>query len=113
MATKAAMAAVPSELRKVSRRFEHWRGAHTGRLPIPEDLWASAAEVAKEHGRAHATPGEERLESPRELRLELWEVGASATARPPKPRARSRQEGSRHSSAAIHRIPFSGFNSTM
>src|ERR1700674_2507030 len=50
MATRAAMAAIPSGLRKVYRRFEHWRSAHTGRLPIPEDLWASAAEVAKEHG---------------------------------------------------------------
>src|ERR1700674_262163 len=50
MATRAAMAAIPSGLRKVYRRFEHWRSAHTGRLPIPEHVWASAAEVAKEHG---------------------------------------------------------------
>ena len=41
---------VPAGMRRVCRRFERWRSAHTGRLPIPEDLWASAAELAKEHG---------------------------------------------------------------
>jgi len=41
---------VPAGMREVHRRFERWRGAHTGRLPIPDELWASAAEVAKEHG---------------------------------------------------------------
>jgi len=35
---------------RVYRRFERWRSAHTGRLPIPERLWASAAELAKAHG---------------------------------------------------------------
>ena len=48
MATAALT--VPAGMRRVSRRFERWRSAHTGRLPIPEDLWASAAEVAKAHG---------------------------------------------------------------
>ena len=41
---------VPAGMRRVCRRFERWRSAHTGRMPIPEDLWASAAEVAKAHG---------------------------------------------------------------
>ena len=41
---------IPAGMRRVCRRFERWRSAHTGRLPIPEDLWASAAEVAKAHG---------------------------------------------------------------
>ena len=41
---------VPAGMRRVCRRFERWRSAHTGRLPIPEELWASAAEVAKAHG---------------------------------------------------------------
>src|ERR1019366_4448056 len=48
MATEPAD--IPHGMRRVYRRFERWRSAHTGRLPIPEDLWASAAEVAKEHG---------------------------------------------------------------
>ncbi len=41
---------IPHNLRKVYRRFERWRSAHTGRLPIPERLWAAAAELAREHG---------------------------------------------------------------
>ena len=41
---------VPAGLRGVYRRFERWRSTHHGRLPIPEALWASAAEAAKAHG---------------------------------------------------------------
>jgi hypothetical protein len=41
---------IPHNMRKVYRRFERWRSAHTGRLPIPERLWAAAAELAREHG---------------------------------------------------------------
>jgi hypothetical protein len=37
-------------MRKVFRRFERWRSAHTARLPIPERLWAAAVELAREHG---------------------------------------------------------------
>jgi len=44
---------IPHGMRRVYRRFERWRSAHTGRLPIPESLWASAAEVAGEHGVFH------------------------------------------------------------
>ena len=49
MATRARPA-VPRSMRKVHGRFERWRKSHTGRLPIPERLWASAAELAREHG---------------------------------------------------------------
>jgi hypothetical protein len=28
---------IPHNMRKVQRRFEQWRSAHTGRLPIPPD----------------------------------------------------------------------------
>src|SRR5712692_5556587 len=41
---------VPADMRRVCRRLERWRKGHQGRLPIPEALWASAAEVAREHG---------------------------------------------------------------
>jgi hypothetical protein len=34
----------------ICRRFERWRKGHKARLPIPEKLWASAAQVAREHG---------------------------------------------------------------
>ncbi len=42
--------AIPAGLRRVRGRFERWRKSHTGRLPIPERLWAAATELAKEHG---------------------------------------------------------------
>src|SRR5450755_4966749 len=41
---------VPDGMQKIYRRFERWRSAHQGRLPIPKALWASAAAVAREHG---------------------------------------------------------------
>src|SRR5271166_3132561 len=45
---------IPHGMRRVYRRFERWRSEHSGaRLPIPEPLWASAAEVAREHGVFH------------------------------------------------------------
>lgn len=49
MATKT-QGDVPAGMKRISRRFERWRSSHQGRLPIPERLWASAAEVAREHG---------------------------------------------------------------
>ena len=33
-----------------STAFTRWRKSHTGRLPIPDPLWAAAAEMAREHG---------------------------------------------------------------
>jgi len=41
---------IPAGMRRVCQRFERWRRGHRARLPIPEDLWASAAEVARKHG---------------------------------------------------------------
>lgn len=41
---------LPPDIRKTYRRFERWRSSHTGRLPIPEPLWAAAAELARVHG---------------------------------------------------------------
>lgn len=49
MATRAQKE-VPAGMQRICRRFERWRSSHRGRLPIPERLWASAAEVAREHG---------------------------------------------------------------
>ena len=45
-----AAADVPDNMRGIHGRFERWRKSHTGRLPIPQPLWAAAAEVAREHG---------------------------------------------------------------
>ena len=44
---------IPNKMRKVYQRFERWRSAHTGRLLIPECLWAAAVELAREHGVFH------------------------------------------------------------
>src|SRR6266700_4827125 len=41
---------IPHDMQKVYRRFERWRSAHTGRLPIPARLWSAAVELAREHG---------------------------------------------------------------
>ena len=42
---------IPPNMRKVYRRLRRWRSTHTGRLPIPDSLWAAAAaELAREHG---------------------------------------------------------------
>jgi hypothetical protein len=41
---------IPVGMRRVCRHFERWRKGHKARLPIPEKLWASAAQVAREHG---------------------------------------------------------------
>jgi len=41
---------IPHNMRRVYRRFQQWRSAHTGRLPIPERLWAAAVELAREQG---------------------------------------------------------------
>jgi hypothetical protein len=46
----ARRSAIPKNMRKVSGRFARWRKSHPGRSPIPDRLWAAAAELAKEHG---------------------------------------------------------------
>ena len=38
--------AVPTDLQELSGRFEDWRRTRRGKLPIPESLWAAAAELA-------------------------------------------------------------------
>jgi len=42
--------AISPDMQRLYKRFERWRSAHTGRLPIPERLWRAAAELAREHG---------------------------------------------------------------
>jgi hypothetical protein len=48
--TTKPLSDVPASRRKIYRRFERRRSSHSGRLPIPQPLWKSAAEVAREHG---------------------------------------------------------------
>jgi hypothetical protein len=42
-----------ADVQKIYRHFLQWRRSHTGRLPIPEQLWAAAAELARKHGVFH------------------------------------------------------------
>ena len=42
--------AVPTDLQQLSGRFEDWRRTRRRKLPIPEPLWAAAAELARSHG---------------------------------------------------------------
>ena len=41
---------VPTDLQELSGRFEDWRRTRRGKLPIPDPLWAAAAEMAQSHG---------------------------------------------------------------
>ena len=42
---------IPHGLRRVYRRFQHWRNKHPqARLPIPKRLWLAGAKAARENG---------------------------------------------------------------
>ena len=47
---KRAQFEVPAGMQAAVQRFEEWRSSHSGRRPIPEDLWRLAAEMARQHG---------------------------------------------------------------
>jgi hypothetical protein len=65
---------VPVGMRRVSRRFERWRKGHKARVPIPEELWAAAAGVAREHGVFRAAKA---------LRLEYGKLKRMVESAPP------------------------------
>jgi hypothetical protein len=75
-------------VRRLYGRFFRWRKAHTGRLPIPDSLWASAAEVKREHG-VFRTAKVLRLDYGKLKRLaattskEAAQKGARCTGSPP------------------------------
>jgi hypothetical protein len=68
---------IPHNMRRLYRRFERWRSAHTGRLPIPQRLWRSATELAREHGVFHTA---------RVLRLEYGKLKQLVEAASPAPK---------------------------
>ena len=41
---------IPAGLKEAQQRFEEWRSSHSGRQPIPEELWSLAAARASQHG---------------------------------------------------------------
>jgi hypothetical protein len=80
---------IPHNMRRLYRRFERWRSAHTGRLPIPERLWTAATELAREHG-VFPTAKALRLEYGKlKQRVEAVVPAAKARAAVPR-RTRSR-----------------------
>ena len=42
--------AIPTDLQQLNGRFEDWRRTRRARSPIPEPLWAAAAQLARSHG---------------------------------------------------------------
>jgi len=42
--------ALSPQIEETQKRFEHWRATRTKRSPIPEELWASAVDLARAHG---------------------------------------------------------------
>jgi hypothetical protein len=75
---------VPDGMRRVYGRFVRWRKLHTGRLPIPDSLWASAAELAREHG---------VFRTAKVLRLEYGKLKRLAMASKPLSRTAARRAG--------------------
>ena len=79
MATRALRdeGEVPAGMRRLCRRFERWRKSHKGRVPIPERLWASAAQAAREHG---------VFSTAKVLRLEYGKLKRMVKAAPSSPK---------------------------
>jgi hypothetical protein len=72
--------AVPTDLQQLSGRFEDWRRTRRGKLPIPEPLWAAAAELARSHGVCQ-TAQVLRLEYKKLKRLTAGEAGGKPVRR--------------------------------
>jgi len=77
---------IPASLRGVGRRFDLWRKSHQGRVPIPERLWASAAQAAREHG---------VFRTAKVLRLEYGKLKRMAEGAPPRTKPTVRLAGAR------------------
>lgn len=52
---------LPARLEKVRERFEQWRGTHTSRSRLPEELWAAAVKTVGAFG-LHRTSRALRLD---------------------------------------------------
>ena len=85
---------IPHDMQRLYRRFERWRSAHTGRLPIPERLWTAAAELAREHG---------VFPTAKALRLEYGKLKERAEAAGPA----AKRRGGKVRTRVRRRVPFS------
>ena len=72
--------AVPVYLQELRGRFEDWRRTRRGKLPIPEPLWAAAAELARSHG-VCKTAQVLRLEYKKLKRVTAGEAGGKPVRR--------------------------------
>ena len=41
---------LPEHLQQLRQRLEEWRNAHARRSRLPEELWAAAVDLARQHG---------------------------------------------------------------
>src|SRR5512132_1735562 len=41
---------IPAEIQELSRQIEQWRSVRIHRMPMPEPLWALAANLARQYG---------------------------------------------------------------
>ena len=66
----------PPELEHARRRIARWRQSRLSQAPIPEQLWALAASVAREHGLSRTA---------RVLALDYYKLGRLVRGRLPVP----------------------------
>ena len=84
---------IPEGMRWVYGRFARWRKLHTGRLPIPDSRWASAAEPARNRQPSQASAAEYWVRqlgvsrSAAEVRAADGVRLSACTFRPPRERA--------------------------
>jgi len=99
-------------LEEVKARFEEWRRNRKGKAPIPDELWAAAAEVARREG-VSRTSAELHVEWNHLKRRMAARSRTSAKPAPPRfvelmaPRGESRPEcvievQGRHAKLRIH-----------
>jgi len=86
---------IPHDMQKVYRRFERWRSAHTGRLPIPARLWAAAVELAREHGVSPTAQA---------LRLEYGKLKRLLESASPPPKRLAKRRVAKVRAAGLRRI---------
>jgi hypothetical protein len=100
---------IPNNMQKVLRRFERWRSAHTGRLPIPKRLWAAAVKLARGHG-VFPTSKALHLEYGKLKRLaESGGVGSRA-AKAPRVRSRWARSGAPPAFVELMASPTAGLS---
>ncbi len=70
-------------LEEVKARFDEWRGNRKGKAPIPDELWAAAAEVARREG-VSRTSTDLRVEWNHLKRRMAAAAGTSSKPTPPR-----------------------------